>query len=123
MTISTTIQKDIRTLIVTEVADVAVYDRFALVNDANPYITFGPMQTVQNHAKGSRFRIYNTTLHLFFRDSTGSIAGRNLADEVLEALDMKRLTESERDCYFVDMIPIYEEDEAMNHIVMNFEVR
>lgn len=123
MAISTTIQKDIRGLILADVTGVAVYDRHAIVSDPTPYITFGPMQTVRNHAKGSRLRIHHVTLHLFYRNSSGSVAARNLSEEIVEALDMKKLTDSELDCYFTDSIPVYDEDELTTHIVMNFEIR
>lgn len=123
MTTSTSIQKDIRDRLTAEVEGVAVYDRWAQGGDATPYITFGPTQVVRNHSKEARFRIYFVTLHLFYRDQTGSIASRNLADEIVDALDMQKLTDSQLDCYFTDLISVYEDDEVTNHIVLNFEVR
>lgn len=123
MTIGATIQKDIRGLILANLPGVAVYDRQAIVEDSTPYITFGPMQTVRNHAKGSRLVIHYVTLHLFYRNSSGSIEARNLADDIIDTLDMAKLPDSSLDCYFTDSVPVYDDDQLTTHIVMNFEVR
>lgn len=119
----TDIIKDMRALILADVSGVAVFDRWAQTTDGSPYITFGPTQVVRNHAKGSRFKNYFVSLHLWVRDAAGSIATRDLAGEVTEALDLQKLETAELDCYFTDHITIFDEDEVTNHIVLNFEVR
>lgn len=123
MSKETDIQRDIRALITAEVAGVGVYDNWSQPDDALPYVVFGPTQRVRNHAKEWRGSIYHVKLHLWSRDTTGSIAARNMASDIVDALDMQRLTISQLDCYFTELLPLYEDDEVTSHIVLSFEVR
>lgn len=122
--IESDIIKDIRALILADVASVGIYDKWAHPDDALPYVVFGATQRVRNHAKEGRFSIYYVTLHLWNRDAIGSIATRNLAEEIIDAVDNKKLSNANLDCYFVDNIVMPDsEDESINHFVMSFECR
>ena len=123
MSKETDILLDIRARIIDQIPTVAVFDSWAQSVDAMPYIVFGPTQVVRNHAQASRFKIYFVSLHLWMNDSKGSIAARDLANEVLDAVDMYKCPTAELDCYFQDHISVIDEDEALRHIVLNFEVR
>jgi hypothetical protein len=123
MSVETDIQKDIRARILAEVPGVSVFDRHAFSEDPNPYVVFGPTQRVANHAKEARYSIYYVTLHLWTVDSSGSIATRDLASEIIEAVDMHKLPSANLDAYFEDSLSVYEDDESTNHVVISFQVR
>lgn len=123
MAVDVTIQKDIRSLILSAIPEIAVFDRHAFTLDTMPYVTFGPIQTVRNHAGGSRFKIFYVTLHLWVRNADTTAGSRNVAELIIDTLDMKKLTESGLDCYFEDSMPVYEDDTSIIHTVISFEVR
>lgn len=123
MSTETSIQTDLRALLVAALPGVPVYDTWVSVNDPNPYITFGEMQVVQNHTKGYRFHIYYVTIDLFVRDASGSITARDMGATIRDTLDRQKLTTSELDCYFEDSTAIYEPDALTTHVVLHFQVR
>lgn len=123
MSVETDAQKDIRALIVAALPNVAVYDRHAEHSDDTPYITFGPTQRVRNHYQATRNSIYYMTMHLWVRDNEGSVASRDLANQLVDAIDNRKLSTANLDCYYVDHTSLYEQDEVMNHIVIQVEVR
>lgn len=118
----TVIQKDIVALLATALPVVPVFDSHANATGST-YITFAPFNSVANHFKNLRSRIVYVTLHIWMKDAAGSVAARLLAEDVIEALDNKKLTESETDCYFTDSLSVKDPDEITQHVIVRFQVR